>query len=86
MTEEVKVAPNKRGRPAKAKAAELKAAPAPAPAPKKELAVGMVAKSGLWKIEELRGDRVIVVPTEKHTTAYGRANITTEACKELFKV
>ena len=85
MTEEVKVAPKKRGRPAKAKAVE-KAAPAPAPAPKVELAVGLVAKSGLWKIEEIRGDRVIVIPTLEHKTAFGRANITDKACKDLFEI
>ena len=84
MTEEVKVAPKKRGRPAKAKAAELKAAPAPAP--KKELAVGMACPAGKWQIEELRGDRVIVVPTKENTKAFGRANITLEACKELMEV
>ena len=89
MTDKVKVeAPKKRGRPAKAKTeAVVKAAPAPAPAPKKvELVAGLEAKSGLWKIEEVRGDRVIVIPTPKHTKAFGRANITLEACKELFEV
>ena len=83
MTNEVK-APQKRGRPAKAQAV-VEAAPTPAPK-KVELQVGMEAKSGLWKIEELRGDRVILVPTPKHTTAFGRPNITVAACKELFEV
>jgi len=82
MTEEVKVALKKRGRPAKSKAVEKAAQPTPMPK-KVELQAGMVAESGLWKIEEIRGDRVIVVPTEKHVNAFGKANITKEAFKAL---